>query len=168
MKYIFLLFCCTLFAQNSVTPNYILLDKFDKSDLNYLAIDSIDFADKGIIMLENVFNVIPGKFTIYRFLTKDKGILFDGFSSELNNLIILKVNSKNKIVDGFQYFLQNSEMPSKCFLYRISKIRKFDIKIKVSELRFKRVNKKKSICDEIPLFYTNNLYLELHPDGADL
>lgn len=138
---------------------YKLLDKYENSDFNYPAIDSIDFVDKGLDMLNNVFNPIKGDFTIYRFITKDYGILFGEYKSDLNNLIILKVNSKGDIIDGFQYFLQNPQMPSKCYLYRVT-TKKIKIQkcFSVSKLKLKRVINK-DICDEniLPFLYKGKL-----------
>ncbi|PIE50596.1 MAG: hypothetical protein CSA38_02170 [Flavobacteriales bacterium] len=164
MKIIFFLFCTIIYGQNSVELKYELLDKFENADLNYKGIDSIDSSTKGIAMLDSVFNVVEGKYFVYRYITKDRGLLFDEYKSNLNNLIILKVDSKGIIVDGYKYLLQNPEMPSKCYLYRITKKKKLKSKINISTLRFKRVLvgefQSFKVCEGIPLFLKDKNVLE--------
>ena len=153
-----------LYSQGYVEPEYNLLDKFENADLNYLAIDSINLIDKGISMLETVFKVVPGNYTVYRFMTSDRGIIFDEYVSDMNNLIILKVDSSNHIIDGYQYFLQNPEMPSSCKLYKLTKKLKIKSKIKINEFKFKKIidinDEVFEICKDIPLFLKDNRFLE--------
>ncbi len=164
MRIIFFLFCTIIYGQNSVELKYKLLDKFENSDLNYKGIDSIDSSTKGIAMLDSVFNIVEGKYSVYRYMTKDKGLLFDEYKSDLNNLIILKVDSKGRIVDGYKYFLQNPEMPSKCYLYRLTRNKKLKSKINISTLRFKRVLDGEiqgfKVCEGIPLLLKDKNILE--------
>ncbi len=149
-------------SQSYKEPEYKFLDKFENADLNYNSIDSINFKTKGLLMLDSVFNVVKGSYTIYRFMTYDRGILFDDHESDFNNLIILKVDSTNRIIDGFQYFLQNPQMPSTCFLYRICKKMYLRQKIKISKLKFKRVHKIDKeffTCSLVPIYLKDNRYL---------
>lgn len=128
------------FSQKYIQPEYKLLDLFENSDLNYSAIDSINSRSKGSSMLDTTFNVVKGEYTVYRFMTYDRGILFDGYESDFNDLIILKVDSKGVIVDGYKYFLQNTEMPSTCFLYRVSKKKRKKEILKINSLKFRRIH----------------------------
>jgi hypothetical protein len=142
-------------SQNHTPPEYRLLDSFEHADLNYNQIDSINSIGGGIAMLDSVFNVVPGKYTIYRFMTYDRGILFDDFESDINELIILKVNSTGRIVDGYYYLLQTPEMPLSCFLYKITQKRRKKDVIKIDSLKFKRVNttlNEYQVCNELELF----------------
>ena len=162
--YTLLLLCCclSLYSQTYKEPEYKFLDKFENSDLNYEQIDSINSAEKGIKMLNSTFNVIKGDYTIYRFMTYDRGVVFDEHIDNMNDLIILKVDN-NKIIDGYQYFLQNPEMPSTCHLYRLTKKKKLTHKMQISSLKFKRVyqstNKDYEVCNETPIFLTDKRYL---------
>lgn len=73
----------------------------------------------------------------------------------MNNLIILKVNKDNKIVDGYQYFLQFPEMPSTCRLYRLSSKQKLTSKMSIASFKFKKVHKAiddYDACDDISLY----------------
>ena len=157
MKYILIFFFfLEVNAQKVSKPNFYLLDKTEYSDFNVEKIKMINSESKGRVMLDSVFNVVKGNYTVYRFLTYDSGVLFDESGIlELNEIIILKVNKKNKIVDGYKYFLQNPVMPSTCNLYRITrKIRVRPI-IKIQNFKFKKVHQEKKgfeVCDEISLF----------------
>ena len=151
------------FSQQYIEPEYNLLDSFENSDLNYSSIDSINSITGGITMLDSVFNVVKGKYTVYRFMTYDRGILFDGYESDFNNLIILKVDSTGIIVDGYKYFLQNPEMPSTCFLYKLTKKKRKKEKLKIKKLKFKRINtalNENEICSDLPLYLIDERILK--------
>lgn len=159
------LFIQSSYAQkNYKEPDYKFLDKFEDADLNYSRIDSINSFAKGIIMLDSVFTPTKGKYTVYRFMTYDHGVLFDEVESDLNNLIILKVNSKNEIIEGYQYFLQTPEMPSSCWLYKVTRKEKLKPEIKINDLRFKRkykATKGYDVCSSTPKFLKDKRYLKL-------
>jgi hypothetical protein len=167
MKYgiLLLLNCIVGYYSTSQTCNrleYKFLDKFENADLNYNSIDSINYKSGGISLLDSVFNVVKGHYTIYRFMTYDRGVLFDEHESDLNNLIILKIDSANRIIDGFQYFLQNPEMPLSCYLYRLSKKRYVKPRIKIAGLKFKRVHKVDNeyfTCSLAPIYLKENSYV---------
>lgn len=157
MKYILIFFFfLEVNAQKVNKPNFYLLDKTEYSDFNVEKIKMINSEPKGRVMLDSVFNVVKGNYRVYRFSTYDSGVLFDESGiRQLNEIIILKVNKKNKIVDGYKYFLQNPVMPSTCNLYRITrKIRARPI-IKIQNFKFKKVHQEKKgfeVCDEVSLF----------------
>ena len=160
MKYI-ILFCFTvhlsLYSQEIRVKDYMFLDKHIEADLNYTAIDSINNYGAGLFLLDSVFNVVDGKYIIYRFLNYDSGILcYDCPIMDIYNLIILKTNKKNKIIDGYWYSLTNPDMPSKCFLYRVSqKNVKLIHNLNTEKLKIKRESvmfQNEDMCDVIPFF----------------
>jgi hypothetical protein len=134
-----------------VKPKYYLIDSKNNADFNYRNIDSINNFPGGFKLMDSVFNVVNGKFTVYRFITRDSAFIYDesGVKS-VNTLVLLKVNKKNYIIDGYRYFLENTEMPFTCNLYRISKNQMLINNLRLNSLRFKRVHKEINgyeVCD---------------------
>jgi hypothetical protein len=120
---------------------YKLFDKYQNADIDYDMIDSLGTVSAGINVLNDIFKVKSGNFNVYRFLNFDKGILYDeGPTVDIINLVIVKVDNKKKIVDGYYYSLTNPEMPSLCHLYKLVNKPKFRKKIDLRELIFKRIN----------------------------
>lgn len=135
--------CCSTVKQRKIEKNdYYLLDTFLMSDFNYNDIDSIDlksFSGGRHSMLNTVFKPIKGKFRIYRFLSYDYGITFEGHADSINTLIELKVDENNIIIDGFSYFLQNPNFPSIGDVFRLS-AKGLELRngMRVETLEFKR------------------------------
>ena len=150
----------SLYSQENKLKEYIFLDKYIEADLNYTTINSINGYDAGLSMLDSVFNVTEGEYFVFRFLNYEKDVFFDeywftGFM-DMYNLVILKTDEKNKIIDGYWYCLTNPDMPLKCFLYRVSqKNVKLTHNLDIEKLKFKResiIFQDKDMCDVIPLF----------------
>jgi len=136
------------FSQNG----YYLLDYKTESDINYVAITQSNFSP--INALDSVFNFVPGKFNVYRFIEINYGYGFDSDSlTAFRDILILKTNSSNKIVDAFQYTLEWAEMPSSCDLYRLNKMKKrtFTPDFNMSNLQFKIVGDTE-VCSRDPYF----------------
>lgn len=138
--------------------DYHFLDKVENADLNYDGIAAIDALPGGKeSMLKNVFNIKPGHYTVYRFMTSEMGeVPYAERLVEINKIIILKVKD-GKIIDGYHFILQASEMPFTCRLYRITQKPKLKTVFPVKELKFKRVyktNKQYPICTNVPMYLT--------------
>lgn len=105
---------------------YHLYSVTQNSDLNYEMISQIDSLPGGKIKANNEFYPIEGDYTVLRFLSFSYG---QGRCSsfEANNLLVLKINSKKEIIDGYFYPLQWAEYPYSSILY---KIKNKNIKIK--------------------------------------
>lgn len=147
-------------SQGNDATAFLLLDLNYNADLDYGRIDSINQSAKGLVMLDSVFRLRNGEYTVYRFLTHSKGYLFDESGlRDINELIILKVNKNKKVVDGYYYLLQNPQMPSTCELYRETRKLRLRQKMSISKLRFKKVHQEKpdyEVCEDIPKYLTDD------------
>jgi hypothetical protein len=165
MKYI-TFFCfmvhLSLYSQENKIKEYIFLDKHIDADLNYTGIDSV--YKSGVVSgFDSVFNVVGGKYIVYRFLNHDRGDLtsdLSGHISDIFNLIILKTDKENKIIDGYWYSLTTPDFPRICRLYRVSRKIKLIHNLDIDKLKFKRepesiafLNEERWCSDDIyPLF----------------
>lgn len=142
---------CCIAQSKVVKTKYYLFDSKNNADFNYQNIDSINNFPDGFKLMDSVFNVVNGKFKVYRFIARDTAFIYDesGVKS-VSTLILLKVNKKNNIIDGCRYFLENAEMPFTCNLYRISKNKILKNNLSLNSLRFKKVHKEINgyeVCD---------------------
>lgn len=109
---------------------YHLYSVTQNSDLNYEMISQIDSLPGGKVKANNEFYPVGGDYTVLRFLSFGYGQ--GRYSSfEANNLLVLKINSKKEIIDGYFYPLQWAEFPYSNILYRI-KNRNVKIKNKLN------------------------------------
>lgn len=133
---------CNFAQKKKADKIYFLLDTIEKGDINYSAISSINTLPGGLKLIDSAFNFITGSYKIYRYLAEDSAFIYDESGlKKTNTVVLLKVNTRNIIVDGYWYFLENSVMPFTCYLYRISKYKKFKKKLNLKELKFKKVHK---------------------------
>ncbi|MDR1877910.1 MAG: hypothetical protein LBQ84_09855 [Flavobacteriaceae bacterium] len=112
--YMFLLLCFIETAIYSQTDrDFILLDKFDESDFNYNLIDSINNYIGKENLLNNVFNVRKGDYTVYRFLRQRNGESKKGdVNSVGSELIIVKIHPQsNKVIEAIYFPLDWKELP---------------------------------------------------------
>ena len=109
-----LLLICKIFSQ---TKEYKLLDKTYSSDINSRLIAMLDTARPGIALINNVFQPVKGKFTVYRFLAIFQGLSFTNTEKEFHDIIIVKTDAKNKIISAYQYTLEWAEPPMETDLY---------------------------------------------------
>lgn len=118
-----------------------LVDTKKNSDINYLTIKNIN--SLGHIdeeMLQN-FKPVKGQYTTYTFIKEFIGYSVDGFDVEsykevqMHDIIVLKTNSDNIILDGFYYRLEWREVPSQSMIFRVfAQGVKLKNNLKVSEL----------------------------------
>lgn len=166
MQKIVLILCFFSFLQNVFTQNnYILFDMTEKSDLIQNLKFSLDTSDKNDL-LETIFKPVKGEFKIYRFIESYYGespkYLPDSTVIELlNDLLVLVVNKKNQIVDGYQYSLEYAEHPSSCDLYRLDTDMKLtiDSNFKLSSLKFRLMNDSKYCGRDLYIYFSQlNLF----------
>ena len=154
MKYfinIFLVVLClsvhlNLYSKEKKTREYILFDKYIGADIKNITYDSIydnpKIYCKGLPLIDNVFDAIDGEYTVYRFLSHYKGTyMFDLdeiIPFDFWYIIVLKTDKKNKIIDGYWYFLTDPEQPN-CTLYRLTAQKiKLTHNLNIEKLKFKR------------------------------
>lgn len=147
MKKLLFFICTILFtivinAQN----NFVLLDVTENSEIIKdvsVRLDSTNKAD----LLNTLFKPKLGKFKTYRFLEiyygeSPKYLPDSSVIVLLHDVLILTVDKKNRIIDGYHYSLEYADFPSSCDLYRFYKTRhiKLNTKLELSSLKFKLVN----------------------------
>ena len=82
-------------------------------------ISKLDSFPTGRVKLKNEFYPVPGNYTVARFLSfsYDQGM---ESSFETNNVLILKIDENQRIIDGYIYCLQWAEVPVSQALFRIT------------------------------------------------
>lgn len=115
---IFFLGSCSICSEKY--DRYYLYTVSKHSDINYPMLSRIDSLPAGIVKLKNEFRPVPGNYTIVRFLSFSYGLRYEHFNSELNNVVVLKLDSMYRIVDGYFYFLQNGEAPCSVRFYKMA------------------------------------------------
>ena len=111
-------FSCIRYDEKNLP--YYLYSVTQKSDINYNMISKIDSFPIGKAKLKNEFYPIPGDYTVARFLSFSYGQGKEA-SFEINNVLILKIDETQRIVDGFLYCLQWAEVPVSKALLNITK-----------------------------------------------
>jgi len=112
----FLIFDTALSAQ---TKEYKLITKTEGADFNYKGLKHIDDI-KTREARRNIFNPIKGKFTVYVFMTTYKGLSFDNIEKDFHDILIVKTNKEQKIIDAYQHTLEWAELLYSFDLYRTS------------------------------------------------
>ena len=119
---------------------YKLIDSSKASDINYEAIISMKKQNPGVKLLDHVFNTLKGKYKVYRFMASYTGI--SGMSNEekeFHDIIIVKTNEANKVIDAYMYNLDFSDPPSMNAIYRrTSKNIYLNDKMSISDFKFTR------------------------------
>ena len=96
----------------NAAKKYILKKKSINSDFDYSKLDNIDKQNK-----TESFEPVDGNFTYYKFIATFIGYAYvaPGDSGEHNktfhDILIIKTNDRNEIVDAYQYTLEWSELP---------------------------------------------------------
>jgi hypothetical protein len=118
---------------------FYLKDIHYLSDINYKAIANIDEypLDK---LIDSVFNVQTGKYTVYRFERVSTSESKDNLNSKENKELIIAKVFKNKIVEAYYCPLNWSEPPiSSILLVSQTKVRLLK-KISTKKMIFKNIN----------------------------
>lgn len=133
----FIYFEITGFSQ---TKEYKLIAKTEKGDFDYPALYGID-TTKNRESRRSIFNPVKGKYTVYLFIATFTGSSFNNTEKDFHDILILKTNKKNKIIDVFQYTLEWAEMPLSYDLYRANAKKKILVNgLTIDKLNFRRVN----------------------------
>ncbi|MCE7042444.1 hypothetical protein [Dyadobacter sp. CY312] len=95
---------------------------FDMSKLN-----NFDEYRKDSISIREIFEPLSGEYNYYQFISTFKGLgmIFSGDDVKdsiktFHDILIIKTNNENKIIDAFQYTLAWAEQPFRYDLYRSS------------------------------------------------
>ena len=104
---------------------YKLKKQTTNSDFNYSKLDDLkgDTLDRKNLM--TIFEPVSGQFNYYQFIATFKGMssLYlgeDPIIKDFHDILIVKTDQNNKIIDAFQYTLEWGEFPFDYDLYRFS------------------------------------------------
>ncbi|MEN9907509.1 MAG: hypothetical protein RLZZ540_650 [Bacteroidota bacterium] len=107
------------------TKIYVLKKQTINSDFDYSKLDDIDDSygrfhkPKKII---TAFEPIDGQYNYYQFIATFKGQSYNDAGptliKEFHDILIIKTDSKNKIIDAYQYTLEWSEPPFQNDVYK--------------------------------------------------
>ena len=115
----YLIWVCLLipFEKNyAQVKEYKLEATSERSDFNYKAFEHFDTLSP--LQIRNVFNPIKGLFTVYTFIAKYSGVSVTNNEKEFHDILIIKTNEENEIVDAYQYTLEWAEPPLSIDLYK--------------------------------------------------
>jgi hypothetical protein len=130
----------------SETKIYILQKETVNSDFNYSKLDNIDAQKMETLNLKNimpVFEPISGHYKYYQFLATFIG---EGYNSdgpplikEFHDILIVKTDNENKIIDAYQYTLEWAEPPLQNDVYK-SSIKNISLtnNMEIKQLKFRR------------------------------
>lgn len=118
LKFFILLSLSICYSQNE-DSNFKLVAKKKNSEINYLTIKNINSLDHGYESMIDNFKPIRGEFTTYIFIKEFNGANPNNSNQNFHDLIILKTNKKNIILDGFYYRLEWAEIPSQSMVFRV-------------------------------------------------
>ncbi|MBA3674028.1 MAG: hypothetical protein H0W75_03580 [Chitinophagaceae bacterium] len=127
---------------------YILKKKTTNSDFDYSKLKDIDGNIKDTLNIRNlmpIFEPKSGQLNYFQFLATFKGEGYNGGEAPLikdfHDILIIKTDTDNKIIDAFQYTLEWAEPPLQFDLFKssadnITLINNLDIR----QLKFKRTD----------------------------
>ncbi|MCQ2210397.1 MAG: hypothetical protein MJZ34_08905 [Paludibacteraceae bacterium] len=119
--------------------HYYLLDERESSDIDYNAIQNIDSLTnyhKDTILA--VFEPVHGEYKVVRFLSEDYVHCAADYWDNIRKIVVLKIDEKNNVVDGFQSndFMYES-VPLSQTLLRISNHNvKYRKRMKIKHFKF--------------------------------
>jgi hypothetical protein len=124
-----------LFGQSKI---YKLYDKKNNTDIDTNKFDLLNKNGAGFYLINKVFKPKSGKFIVYRFISVYKGISANTEKTEtFHDLIILKTDTLNHIIEAYQYTLEWSEEPFTTDLYKATaKNLILTNHLKIDKLRF--------------------------------
>lgn len=117
---------------------YVLKKKSIDSDFNYTKLDHIDFYNK-----IKSFDPVSGQFTYYQFIATYYGNAYvppgdDGANIKVfHDILIVKTNMLNKMLDAYQYTLEWAETPCQHDVYKstpVNVVLKNNLNIKLLNL----------------------------------
>ena len=106
---------------------YRLKKQVLNADFNYAKLDDIDGNIKDTLNLRSlmpIFEPVGGKYKYYQLIATFKGHGYDGGEAPLikdfHDILIIKTDNKNKIIDAFHYTLEWAEPPLQYDLFKSS------------------------------------------------
>ena len=128
------------------TKIYRLKKITKNSDFDYSKLKDIAGNIKGTLNLKSVLPIFEpkeGKYNYYQFIATFKGEAYDAEGPNLikvfHDILIVKTDNKNNIIDAYQYTAEWGEIPFQFDLFRsIEKKLTLTDKMKISTLRFER------------------------------
>lgn len=114
--FILTFFICnrTVFAQ---AKEYKLISRTENADFNYNSLAFIDTTTtRGTRRI--VFDPVRGKYTVYFFMATYKGLSYNNTEKEFHDILVVKTDGKQKILDAYQYTLEWAEPPFSYDLYK--------------------------------------------------
>ncbi|TKC09688.1 hypothetical protein [Pedobacter frigoris] len=125
---------------------FFLKKHVKNADFNNSKLGSIDDNIENERTLKNlmpIFDAVPGKFNYYQFIATFKGDAYNYggplLVKEFHDILIIKTNNDNKIIDSYWYTLEWAEVPLQYDLFRSSvKNLKLSEGLSTTQLKFKR------------------------------
>ena len=139
LKLLLMLSSCLLSsACISQAKEYNLISIDSNADFNYQALKYIDTTGER----RNIFIPVKGQYTVYTFIANYKGWSFhEPGEIEIHDILIIKTNKHNKILDAYQYTLEWAEMPLSYDLYKSkAKGQLLTDRFPIDKLQLHRVN----------------------------
>jgi hypothetical protein len=120
---------------------YRLADKTNHADIDHNKLLDLNRCSPGYSLFNKLFRPVTGKYTVYRFLATYKGMSHRTEKNEsFHDVVILKTDISNHIIDAYQYTLEWSEMPLTYDLYKLTvNGLKLDNQLKIAAFKFKRM-----------------------------
>ena len=130
----------------TATPVYVLKKQAKNADFNYSKLDAIDGnikAGRNTKNLMLIFEPVSGAFNYYQFLATFKGKAYNGGEAttikDFHDILIIKTDQSDKIIDAYQYTLEWAEPPLKYDLFKSSaKNAVLTDALNIKQLKFKR------------------------------
>lgn len=128
------------------TKVYILKKSTKNSDFNYSKLDDIDSYKVGNRSIRNllpVFEPVSGQYKYYQFLSTFIGLAYNTDTKplleEFHDILIIKTDDQNKIIDAYQYTLEWAEPPLQYDVFK-SSAKNITLKnnLDIAKLKFKR------------------------------
>ena len=122
---------------------------YENSDLNAKAIEKykkreLEWNDTGEVL--KLFQPVKGKYRVISFMATGYGLSFTNKKEIFHNILILKIDQNDEILDGFEYVLEWVEVP---VASRLGRVTKKAVKLKkglpLSELEFKTIEAGQSL-----------------------
>lgn len=130
----------------NTTKFYILKKETENSDFNYSRLDDIDSYKMDTLNIKNlmpVFEPVSGQYKYYQFLSTFVGEAYNGdgppLFKDFHDILIIKTDNDNKILDAYQYTLDWAEPPLQYDMFK-SSINNIFLKnnMDISQLKFIR------------------------------
>ncbi len=129
-------------TERNETKVYKLKKKATNSDFDYSKLDDFDNNTNDTLNLKNlmlIFDPIPGLYNYFQFIATFKGYSIQNVEKDFHNILIIKTDSKNTIIDAYLYTLEWAEPPLQLNLYK-SDMKNVKLKdnLEISELKMTR------------------------------